>query len=205
MRRTVALLVVTAALLLSACGDDDTSGAGATSPTTTNSEPTAPTTTQPEPTTAPRSWPTADVTVPFTGSVPPVPTLVDIRVGTHPEEGYDRAAFEFEGLPGYSVRYQSEIAYDGSGEPVDLDGDAFIQLVFNPAQAHDDQGNSTLQTAPVTPVVVGFPSLRSYVLNGDFEGYVSVALGLTEKVGFNVDQLRQDNGNYVVFIDTAQP
>ena len=205
MRRTVALLAVAAAVFLPACGDDVTSDAGTTSPTTTNSEPGTSTTTQPEPSTAPPSWSTADVTVPFTGSVPPVPTLVDIRVGAHPEEGYDRAAFEFEGLPGYSVRYQSEISYDGSGEPVDLDGDAFIQLVFNPARAHDDQGNSTLQTAPVTPVDVGLPSLCSYVLNGDFEGYVSVALGLAEKVGFNVDQLRQDNGNYVVFIDVAQP
>ena len=205
MRRTVALLAVTAALLLPACGDDNTSGLGTTSPTTTNTEPAATTTTQPEPSTTPASWPTAEVTVPFTGSVPPVPTLVDIRVGAHPEGGYDRAAFEFEGLPGYSVRYESEIAYDGSGEPVDLEGDAFIQLVFNPAQAHDDQGGSTLQTAPVTPVDVGFPSLRSYVMNGDFEGYVSVALGLTDKVGFNVDQLRQDNGNYVVYIDVAQP
>jgi hypothetical protein len=32
--------------------------------------------------------------------------------------------------------------------------------------------------------------------NGDFEGYVSVALGLDEKVGFNVEDFRMANGHY---------
>jgi hypothetical protein len=141
------------------------------------------------------------VAVPFRGQVPPLPTLVAIRVGAHPEGGYDRAAFEFDGLPGCQVRYQSEITYDGSGAPVDLDGDAFI----NPAQAHDDAGQSTLPSPPVEPVEVDFATLEAYVLNGDFEGYVSVALGLEEKVGFTVGHLRMANGHDVVYVDVARP
>jgi len=134
-----------------------------------------------------------------------VPTLVAIRVGAHPEGGYDRAAFEFEGSPGYQVGYRSEISYDGSGAPVDLEGDAFIQVVFNPAQAHDDAGQSTLSSPPVEPVEVDFATLEAYVLNGDFEGYVSVALGLDDKVGFNVEHLQMANGHHVVYVDVARP
>jgi hypothetical protein len=212
MRRFLTLLSVIALLGLSACGDDETDGGAAptaTSTVTVTDEPSS--TASPKPTSSPAKaptpqlqWPTADVTVPYSGQVPPVPTLVAIRVAAHPEGGYDRAAFEFEGLPGYQVGYQSEIAYDGSGAPVDLEGDAFIQVVFNPAQAHDDAGQSTLSSPPVEPVEVDFATLESYVLNGDFEGYVSVALGLDEKVGFNVESFRMANGHQVVYVDVAR-
>jgi hypothetical protein len=211
MRRSFAIFSIAAVLLLSACGGETD---GAAQPTATRTEtvtvePTS--TTSPVPTASPTQeptakpqWPTADVTVPFSGNVPPVPTLVAIRIGAHPEEGFDRAAFEFEGLPGYQARYQAEITYDGSGAPVDLDGDAFIQLVFNPAQAHDDAGQSTLQSPPVDPVEVDVGALQAYVLNGDFEGYVSIALGLDEKVGFNVEHHRMANGHDVVYVDVAR-
>jgi hypothetical protein len=43
------------------------------------------------------------------------------------------------------------------------------------------------------------------VLNGDFEGYVSVALGLSNKLGFNVEQFRQADGDYVIYVDVAWP
>lgn len=146
-----------------------------------------------------------DVSAAFPGTAPPVPTLVALRVGSHPEEGYDRMAFEFDELPGYEIGYRDEIVYDGSGEPVDLPGQAFIQLVFTPAQAHDDAGTSTLTAPPVEPVTVGSAALESYVLNGDFEGYVSIALGLTAKAGFRVEHFSKDNGNAVVYIDIARP
>ncbi|HEX2498472.1 MAG TPA: hypothetical protein VHO00_06690 [Actinomycetes bacterium] len=193
---------------LVACGGD---GSGAAGPTTTvtvtttaPAESGSPTATG-SPSLSPPVWPTRDVSVPFRGKVPPVPTLTDIHVGTHPEGGFDRIAFEFEGLPGYRAGYESEIVYDGSGEPVDLDGDAYLQLVFNPAQAHDEQGRSTLGPTPNKPVRVGYPALAGYVLNGDFEGYVSVALGLSKKLGFNVEQFRQADGDYVIYVDVAWP
>jgi hypothetical protein len=34
------------------------------------------------------------------------------------------------------------------------------------------------------PVVVAYPALEAYVLNGDFEGYTSLALATSAKVGF---------------------
>lgn len=207
----VAILAVSA-LLLPACGDD---GADEPSPSPDEPSSTAPSgedptsppePSDPEPTDEPGgSWPTGDVSAPFTGTVPPVPVLLDVRVGAHPDEGFDRVTLEFDALPGYEIGYEPSIVYDGSGEPVDLSGEAFLQLVFNPAQAHDDSGEPTLDDPPVEPVDVGYAALDSYVLNGDFEGYVSVGLGLTGKVGFQVGSFQQDDGDHVVHVDLARP
>jgi len=216
--RKVAILSAAVVLLLTGCSGDDTAESAtpeATGPATSEpetSEPAAPeptgddgTPSAPESGPATIDWPTDDVSAPFEGTVPPVPTLVDLRVGSHPDDGYDRVALEFDELPGYEIGYRDDIVYDGSGEPVDLTGSAFIQLLFTPAQAHDDEGNSTLDSPPVEPVDVGFAALESYVLNGDFEGYLSVALGLTGEAGFQVGQFRAANGNTVLYIDLARP
>lgn len=218
--RTFAALTAAVVMFVTGCGDDDVAEPAA--PETTGPATSAPETSEPaepEPTgddgtqepgapaTGPATadWPTDDVSAPFEGTVPPVPTLVALRVGSHPDDGYDRVALEFDELPGYEIGYRDDIVYDGSGEPVDMAGSAFIQLLFTPAQAHDDEGNSTIDSPPVEPVDVGFAALESYVLNGDFEGYVSVALGLNGEVGFQVDQFRAANGNTVIYIDLARP
>jgi hypothetical protein len=39
--------------------------------------------------------------------------------------------------------------------------------------------------------------LRGYAIVGDFEGYVSVALGLDDVVGFRVGELAEPNRVYV--------
>jgi hypothetical protein len=203
---TVAVGIAGLLLPLAACGGD---GSGAAGPTGTGSSTGTAGSTSPtaagSPSVSPPSWPTDDVTVPFPGSVPPVPALTAIRVGSHPEGGFDRISFEFDGLPGYQAGYEPKIVYDGSGEPVNLDGEAYLQLVFNPAQAHDEQGRPILVPAPTKPVRIGYPALVSYVLNGDFEGYVSVALGLSKKLGFNIEQFRQADGDYVIYVDVAWP
>jgi hypothetical protein len=218
--RTFAVLTAAVVLLVTGCSGDDTAEPAA--PETTGPAASAPETSEPvepEPTgdddtqepgapaTGPATvdWPTDDVSAPFEGTAPPVPTLVALRVGSHPEDGYDRVALEFDELPGYEIGYRDDIVYDGSGEPVDMPGSAFIQLVFTPAQAHDDDGNSTIDSPPVEPVDVGFAALESYVLNGDFEGYLSVALGLNGEIGFRVDQFRAANGNTVIYVDLARP
>lgn len=151
------------------------------------------------------SWPTGPTSSPFAGTVPPVPELVSVRVGTHPEGGYDRISLEFSGqAPGYSVRYVQQVVRDGSGTPVSMPGSAFLQLVFNDAQAHDDSGNPTVPASLKNPVSVGYPELRSYVLNGDFEGYVSVALGLAAPNGFHVSELTKSPTDHVVYVDVAR-
>lgn len=151
------------------------------------------------------SWPTSTTSSPFAGTVPPVPELVSIRVGAHPEGGYDRISLEFSGqIPGFKAGYVSQVVRDGSGASVSMPGSAYLQLVFHDAQAYDASGNSTLNPRPTNPVTVGFPELRSYVMNGDFEGYVSVALGVAAPNGFHVSELTKSPTDHVVYVDVAR-
>jgi hypothetical protein len=133
------------------------------------------------------TWSTGPVTVTHTPAVPPVPVVTGIRYGGHPEDGYDRIVFDIRGsgLPGYSVRYVPQVVADGSGKPVAVPGKRFLLIVLNPAQAHTDDGTTT-----VTGVHnVGLPMLRAYAIAGDFEGHVSVALGLNATAGYRVGEL----------------
>lgn len=207
---TVAALAALLAVVV-ACGTAETGRTVAPTISTTSSPSAAPTTTARSPspaspttqTTKPRAqWPTRDVSRPFRGTVPPVPTVTAIRVGTHPGGGYDRVAVELDAQTGYQVGYRPTVVRDGSGLPVQLSGQVFLQIVLTPAQAHDDAGRAT---TPTNPVAVSYPSLNAYVVNGDFEGYVSVALGLAGKVGFRVGTYRMANGHQVVYVDVRQP
>jgi hypothetical protein len=151
------------------------------------------------------SWPTTPASSPFAGAVPPVPVLASIRVGAHPEGGYDRISLEFTGqIPGYRVSYVRQVVRSGSGATVSLPGSAFLQLTFTSAQAHDANGNSTLSPPATNPVTVGYPELRSYVVNGDFEGVVNVALGLTAPDGFHVSELTKSPTDHVIYVDVAR-
>ena len=151
------------------------------------------------------SWPTGAVSSPFTGSVPPVPVLVDIRTGAHPEGGYDRVSFEFSGaIPGYSVAYVDQVVRSGSGARVQLPGTAFLQLTFRSAQAHDVNGVSTVGNASVSAVNVGDPELKAYIVTGDSEGVVGVALGLAGADGFHVSELTKSPTDHVISVDIAR-
>ncbi|MFI7680934.1 hypothetical protein [Actinophytocola sp. NPDC049390] len=219
MSRLPALAALVALLaVVVACGTAETGRPAATKTSTTSSTPstlstptttTGPTTSTPSPapptthTTTPQvRWPTHDVSRPFRGAVPPVPTVTAIRIGTHPEGGYDRIAVELDAQTGYQAGYRPTVVRDGSGLPVQLNGRAFLQVVLTPAQAHDDAGRTT---TPTNPVTVYYPSLKAYVVNGDFEGYVSIALGLAGKDGFRVGTYRMANGHQVVYVDVRQP
>ena len=118
--------------------------------------------------------------------VPPVPVLTNIRSAAHSTEGFDRIVFDFQGaLPGYEVRYVSEVVEDGSGRTVTMPGRRFLQITLRPAQAHTDAGAVTAPRAQT----LNYPMLKAYAIVGDFEGVVSVALGLDDVVGFRVGEL----------------
>jgi hypothetical protein len=140
-------------------------------------------------------WTTGPVVRPPQVSVPPVPMLVDIRTAAHP--GFDRIVFEFQGqLPGYDIRYVSQVIEDGSGETVQMPGRRFLLIRFEPTNAHDEAGHGT---APRS-ATVNLPMLRAYRMVGDFEAVVSVALGLDDTVGFRVGELSGPNR---VYLDVA--
>ena len=119
-------------------------------------------------------------------AVPPVPVVVRVRSAAHPQEGYDRMVFDIRGaLPGYTVRYVNEVRADPSDRPVTVPGRRFLLVVLTPAQAHDDHGSTTIHGVHR----LALPMMRGYAVVGDDEGYVSIAIGLDDVVGFRVGEL----------------
>lgn len=193
-----------------ACGDDDD---GATETPTVSASPSeAPTRTPtegPTKTAGPTVSPTEE---PFSGgrelvekadpSAPPVATQTDVRYGAHAD--YDRVVFDFvDNSPGYVIQYvDPPIVEDGSGNEVEIEGEAFIEVRFSTAQAHDDEGNLTIDEDKLE-IVPGLTSVLEIVRTGDFEGYVTWVLGLPEELDFRVAFLSGDPTRVVV--DIAHP
>jgi hypothetical protein len=60
-------------------------------------------------------------------------TVSDLRIGGH--DGFDRVVLEVggQGRPGWDVRYVDAAVSQGSGEPVDVAGDAVLQVTLTGA------------------------------------------------------------------------
>jgi hypothetical protein len=111
---------------------------------------------------------------------------------------YDRLVFEFTGgVPGYNIRYVSQIVSPGQGAVVPLRGQAFIEATFYPAAAHDEDGTLTLRTSGGGG---GHPSLVQYRMTGDFEGYVHYGLGVDDRVAVRVTEFANP---YRIALDIA--
>jgi len=192
-------VALTAAALAAGC-DANGSGGPAPAPSTTTMPGSPSVTTTPKPgspsvtTTAPGgggatsqpAWSSGPVVVQHNPPVPPVPVVTAIRYAAHPEQGFDRIVFDISGaLPGYSIRYVSSVRADPSDLPVAVPGRRHLLVVLNPAQAHRDNGTATVSGTHR----VNLPMLESYAVVGDFEGYVSIALGLDDVVGYRVGEL----------------
>jgi hypothetical protein len=177
------------------------------SPLPTPPQGTASRTTSSPPTPSP--WPTGTESQAFSGKVPPVPELTSIAASANAGmAASDRISFVFKqaAAPGYRAEFTSKVARAGSGAAVALPGSSFLQLTFNPAQAHDETGKSTLKTAPSDPVQTNLPELKSYVMNGDFEGQVLVALGLTAKAGYKISETHAAAaGTWTISVDIQHP
>jgi hypothetical protein len=142
----------------------------------------------PAPAAAPSSpgWSSGPVAVVHEPPVPPVPVVTGIRYAAHPDRGYDRVVFDIDGeLPGYAARYVAEVRADPSDRPVSVPGRRHLLIVLQPAQAHRADGAPTVGGVHRT----GLPMLESYAVMGDFEGHVSIALGLDDVAGYRIGEL----------------
>jgi hypothetical protein len=187
--RPVLVLIVTAAVA-AGCGQDHTSnpGAGSQSAGLTGSAASVGSVASvgAKPVVAELNWSSGPVTVTHNPAVPPVPVVTGIRFAGHPQEGYDRIVFDIQGgLPGYTAKYVPQVRADGSDKPVPVPGKRFLLVVLNPAQAHTESGTPT-----VTGIHnAGLPMLKAYAIAGDFEGHVSIALGLNATAGYRIGEL----------------
>ncbi len=175
--------MLTAAILvfvgLGCAGSDDEE------PPSTRDETTAPTT---SPTTTEESFEGGTTTVTAPAKIAETALLERVAVAGH--DGYDRVVFQFRnGLPGYRVEYvEPPLREDGSGNVVNLDGDAFVVVRMEPASGFDlsvPEGE-LIYTGPRRIAGNGTSVVREIVRTGDFEAVLTWAVGLAERVPFRV-------------------
>jgi hypothetical protein len=113
------------------------------------------------------------------------PTLVDVRAGRHP--GLDRVVFEFQGaVPEHHVRYVDQLVEDGSGNPVSVAGTADLEVVFQGANAHTEDGRPTVSPRRFSP---GLTAVKEVARIGDFEAVVGYGIGLDRRRPLTVSTL----------------
>jgi hypothetical protein len=114
--------------------------------------------------------------------------LRNVRVGAHPEQGgWDRIVFEFQDVrPAGNISYVNSAVQCGSGNPVTLRGTAVLFVKFDATNAHNEAGQSTVNTLQI--VGPGNSILESR-LTCDFEADVSWAIGTSGRQRFKVTLL----------------
>jgi len=126
-------------------------------------------------------------------AVPPVPELVQIKVGSHPaasgERAYNRISFTFtNAFPSYQIAFASKLVSDGSGKVIPLGGQGVLKIAFTGAQAHTADGTkSSIISQP--PSSIAFQRMTDYAQAGDFEGVLSYGIGITWPAGHASQQL----------------
>ncbi|MDG4799885.1 hypothetical protein [Micromonospora sp. WMMD980] len=224
--RRVPLLAGLVVLLAAACTAADPDGAtptpsATTAPVTTAAPPAPATTPAPADAATVGSWrrtwgwavPDAPARVthqvrPPVAPAPgePLPVLVAVQVGDHPEEGFSRITFAFRGpTPSYQIGYVPQVVTEGRGAPVELPGTAYLSVRFSPAQAHDARGGGT---ADVPPAAIGYPTLLGWAAAGDFEGHLSFGLGLQPpdggRVPVRLGESTRPDGAHLVSVDVRR-
>lgn len=135
------------------------------------------------------------VTVPASGTTS-YPTLTNVRYAK--QTGFDRVVFDFSGeLPSWTAKFGT-LEGEGTGDPIPVAGAVDLIVRFNPARAHDDSGHATY---PIQNTLdPNLPAVRQIRFGGDYEGYVSVGLGLRDIVAYKIYTLTDR-----VVIDITHP
>lgn len=112
-------------------------------------------------------------------------TVRDIRVGRH--DGFDRVVLEMggTGTPGWDVRYVDEASSQGSGNPVEVAGDAVLQVTVTGAGYPYDTGVE--EYAGADPLAVaGTEVVTEVAFDNTFEGTTVAFVGTTDRSPFRV-------------------
>ncbi|MBW8767342.1 MAG: hypothetical protein JF630_14330 [Geodermatophilales bacterium] len=123
-------------------------------------------------------------------------TVSNIRVGVH--DGFDRVVLEVggAGTPGWDVRYVDQATSQGSGEPIDIAGDAVLQVTLTGAAYPYDTGVAEYYGAePLS--APGTKTVTEVVFDGTFEGTAVAFVGTSRKEPFRVYML-QDPSRVVI-------
>ena len=204
MKRTAAVLTALALSgSLAACGDDGTDELASSASTSTPSASPVPTlspTAAPEPSGTPTAA-TAAPTPDEGGDFPASPALSEqepsggplsvIAVRVAPQEGYDRVVFELAGTnpgqAGWRVEYVDQATAQGSGKPVELDGEAALSVVITGTGYPMDTGQEEVSDDPALPG--GLAVVQDVDLGGVYEGQYQAYLGTSGEQPFRVFRL----------------
>ncbi|HEY6079835.1 MAG TPA: hypothetical protein VIW29_13570 [Polyangiaceae bacterium] len=118
-----------------------------------------------------------------------VALLTDVRAARH--DGFDRVVFEFaaETPPGYHVEYiDRPVRKCGSGEPTPIAGDGWLEIRFEPADAHTPSGAPTIAQREQ---VLALGVLKELEQTCDFEAQVAWVMGVSRPNRYRVLTLRQ--------------
>ncbi|MGO4585624.1 hypothetical protein AB4Z38_17350 [Arthrobacter sp. 2RAF6] len=129
--------------------------------------------------------------------------VVNVRTGQ--QICFDRLVIDLNGaVAGYSIRYVPQVLHDGSGLPVELRGNAFLQVTVN-APAYNSGGNATYNPADKNELtnVSDYKTFRQVAYAGSFEGYTSLGLGLRARLPFRVFTLAGPGTGSRLVIDVA--
>jgi hypothetical protein len=115
--------------------------------------------------------------------------LTSITRGRH--DTFDRIVLVFDGAaPECSAGYVPQVVADGSGRPISLEGNAFVRVTLRGAAAHDDAGQMTYR-GPDPMDMPELENVTAVALAGDFEGQVSIGIGMNEDTRYRVFALTE--------------
>ncbi len=128
-------------------------------------------------------------------------TVSDIRTGRH--DGFDRVVFEVggTGTPGWDVRYVDAATSQGSGEQVDVAGEAVLQVTITGAGYPYDTGVEEWSGPDPLPGR-GTGNVTEVAFDATFEGTTVAFVGTRAETPFRVSLL-QDPARVVV--EVADP
>jgi hypothetical protein len=199
-RLAASVLAGAALLSVPACGGDggtDVSTAETSTSATSATSNSATTATSQPPCYLPGSTTTDPKTLPPAAS--DAAQLTDVRTGR--QSCADRIVFDFAGVaPGYTIQYEpGPFTFGESGQPITIDGVAFLQVTLAPASGVDltkpDAPATYTGSAQIVPH--GLAHVREIRRLSDFEGQMVWVIGLDAVRPFSAAQLAGPTRIYV--------
>ena len=128
-------------------------------------------------------------------SVVPGRKVTNVRVGTHPEQRFDRVVFDLSaaGEPAWNVFYTDDPRREGSGDPVDVPGSAALVVVIEGVDWTDQK----VPEYGGAPIDKDWPALAGVRWDGSFEGQTQAFVGTTSRLPFRVGTATDPTRIYV--------
>jgi hypothetical protein len=127
-------------------------------------------------------------------------TLTAVRTGSH--DGYDRVVFEFagSGTPGWQAEYVDGPTAQGSGDPVEVPGEATLQLSLNGVSYPYETGATEVARGPLA--AADTDAVQGLFYDGTFEGVAVAWVGTAAQTPFRVFALSNPSRVVVDVVDT---